>query len=243
MIISAVMVIGAEAESPLTRTESPVGKAQRLGSTPPAVVAAALVCPALYLAYILHYSTNALQFDDWSLSPFIDAALRGHFSWGQLWAQHGEPRLPLDRLFALLFAELDHLDVRAMIVTGALLLISSYWLALALFHRYSGKVSIGVTLVAGAIWLSIGAAQPALWAFEVGWYAVTFGIVAMLAALIVPHRHRHVWLVIAIVAAAVASLGTIQGFVAWPIGFVSIVWLRRPERTREAMVCGRARRR
>ena len=48
----------------------------------------------------------------------------------------------------------------------------------------------------------------------------------MLFALLVPETHRSLWIAVAIVAAVVSTLSWIQGFVAWPIGVVCLVWCR-----------------
>ncbi len=123
--------------------------------------------------------------------PFIHAALHGHFSLGQLWSQYGEPRIPLVRAYLLLFAEVDHLDVRAAIISNAVLFIVSYGILLALFRRYLGASLTPIPVLAvGLVWLSWADVQNALWAFEIGWYLVTLGFVATLAALVLP-RHRH----------------------------------------------------
>jgi hypothetical protein len=81
-------------------------------------------------------------------------------------------------------------------------------------------------LVIGAIWFSLADVQNALWAFQVSWYLTVFFMMVMLFALRVPDSHRAFWLSLAVLAALAASLTTVQGFFAWPLGAVCIVWGR-----------------
>ena len=67
-------------------------------------VAAICVTPILYLIFILHFTSDGLLCD-WRMVPFLHSALHGHLSWGQLWSQYGEPRLPLVRLDLLIVAK------------------------------------------------------------------------------------------------------------------------------------------
>ena len=193
---------------------------------------AVAVPPLLYLAFVSHFAVNSLQGDEWNQIPFIHDALHGSFSVGQLWSQYGEPRIPLVRGYLLFFAEADHLDLRAAIVGNAVLLTAAYAVLLALFRRYAGgRLNPVPVLAIGLVWFSLADVQNALWAFEVGWYLVTLGFMCMLGALILPKTGRPLWLVVAMLAAVVATLAWIQGFVVWPVGLLCLLW-SRPDSTR-----------
>ncbi len=193
-----------------------------LTASRPAWVGAVLVPPVLYVLFVLHFSTNALEFDDWNMVPFLHASLHGHFSWGQLWSQYGEPRIPLTRGSLLFFAHFGHLNTRAPILLSAVLLVVAYGFLLTLAWRYLGRLRPFSVLACGVVWFSLVATQSALWAFEIGWYFVIVGFMGMLAALVVPRIHHGLWLAVAILMAVVATLGTIQGFVVWPVGLLCI---------------------
>ena len=190
---------------------------------------AAAVCPLLYLAFVVHYATNNLQGDDWNMAPFTAAAMHGHFSLGRLWSQYGETRIPLIRLTFLGFNAAG-LGPKAIVLFSAILLIVAYWLLLLLVRRYLGRLTAPCVLVVGAVWFSLAAVQAALWAFEVGWYLVLFGLVAMLAALVLPGWR---WLAVAVAVAVIATLGFIHGFIVWPVGLILLLWVRR---SRDALV-------
>lgn len=199
--------------------------------TPVLTVAAVCVTPILYLIFILHFTSDGLLFDDWRMVPFLHSALHGHFSWGQLWSQYGEPRLPLVRLDLLIFAKATQLDTRWSILFSAAVLIASYGLLLKLFRKYLGRRLTPIpVLIIGALWFSLADTQSALLAFEVGWYLVVFGFIGMLFSLLIPQRGRNGWLLVAMVAAVIATFGAIQGFVVWPIGAVAIFWCQPKSR-------------
>jgi hypothetical protein len=206
--------------------EQAVGKSPRWG-----LVGAAIIPPVLYLVFIFHYAVNALLFDDWNLAPFLHASLNGHFSWGAVWSQYGQPRIPITRIVFLAFASIGSFDVRGPIILSALLLVGGYGALLALAWRYLGRLEPLAVLALGVVWFSLSAVQAALFAFEVGWYVVIAGSVGMLAALVVPLSRRRFWFVVAIVLALISTLGFIQGFVAWPVGLVCLLWFhpRRAE--------------
>lgn len=190
-----------------------------------ALVFAAAALPAiLYLAWINHYALNVLQGDDWSTVPFVNAAIHGQFSLGQLWSQYNETRVPLIRAVFDISGSVDHLDTRPLIFFNALLFIVAYGLLLALFRRYLGRLSPLPVLVVGLVWFSLADVQTSLWAFQVGWYLVVLSFLGCVAALWLPTSHRRLWLGVAIASAAVASLAFVQGFIVWPLGLVCILW-------------------
>jgi hypothetical protein len=190
-------------------------------------VAAAIVGPVGYLIFVLRFAVDALQGDEWNMIPFINASLHGHLSMGQLWSQYGEPRIPLVRLDLLAFSYFDNFDTRWAILFNALIWIAAYVIALRLFRRYLGSPLTPIPVLAiGLVWFSLVDVQNALWAFEVGWFLVVLAFVVMLYALLIPEHHRGLWVAVAIAAAVVATLSWIQGFVAWPIGAICLLWWR-----------------
>jgi len=201
-----------------------------------------VIPPTLYLIFVNRYAVNSLQGDEWNQLAFLHAALHGHLSMGELWSQYGEPRIPLVRAYLLIFATFDHLDLRTVILGNALLFIVAYGMLLLVFRRYlGGRLTPVPVLAVGLIWFSLADVQNALWGFEVGWYLVTLGFVCMLGALLLPRGRSALWLAVAILAAVFATLAWIQGFVAWPVGLLCLVWTgsHRSNRIRAGAVwCG-----
>ena len=195
---------------------------------------AACVTPFLYLLFVNHFAINALLFDDWNMVPFINGALHGDLSLGQLWSQYGEPRLPLVKLDLLFFSQTAQLNTRWAVFFSAAVVIAGFALLLALFGRYLGRPLTPIpVLVVGIVWFSLANVQGALLSTSNGIFVV-FGFVAMLFALIVPRRHPTLWISVAIIAATLSYLGAVQGFIVWPIGAIYILWSQRPTRQKRS---------
>ena len=181
--------------------------------------------PILYLLYVNHYALNVFQLDDWSTVGFMDSALHGHLTLSQLWTQHHEDRLFLSNAVSVAFAFIDRSDLRSIIFVSAAVLIASYGIVLALFRRYIRRRLTPIpVLVIGAIWFSIGDFSNALFAIQLALYFVVFFFFCVLFALLVPGTHRATWFAVAVLAAAAGSLSSLEGFIAWPIGAICILW-------------------
>ena len=190
-------------------------------------IVSASLCPILYLLFVNRYSTNSFYNDDWSVVMLVHSALHGGLSLSQLWGQYNESRLLLGNMMVVLFAFIDRLDLRSIILFNAAVFIASYVILLALFRRYIGSYLTPIpTIVVGAIWFSVGDFQNSLWAFQMPWYLTVLFLFAMLFALLVPDDHRAFWVAIAVVAAMAGSISTVQGFLLWPLGVICILWNR-----------------
>ena len=188
-------------------------------------LAAACVAPILYLIFVDRYASNSFFGDDWSAAPLIHSALSGHLTMGLLWSQYHESRLFWQRIIDVLFGNMNRFDLRSVIFVSAAVLIASYAVLLALFHRYLGSRLTPIpVLVIGAIWFSLADVENALWADQVAWYLTVFFFLVTLFALLVPRNRRTLWFGVAVIAALAASLSTIQGFLCWPLGAVCIIW-------------------
>lgn len=187
---------------------------------PWSVVAASAACPLLYVAFVWHFSVDALQFEDWDFIGFVD-----HPTWGTLWSQYGEPRAPVSRLVFLAGYWVDHLNTRQITILSALLLIGAYALILLCFSRYLGRPLTPLpVLVVGVIWFSLADTQNALWAFQVGWYMIVLCLGVVAAGLLLATKRPWLGFAVAFVAAVVGSLSWAQGFALWPVGLVAILW-------------------
>jgi hypothetical protein len=191
------------------------------------------IAPVLYLIFVNTYATNSLYGDDWSIIPLINATRHGNLSPSRLWSQYNESRLVVGDLIGILFGVFDHFDVRSVILFNAVVLIVSYVVLLAIAHRYARKRLTPLpVLTIGVVWFSLVDVQNALWAFQVSWYMTVLFLLIMLLCLFVPPHNRWIWLGAAAVAALAASLTTLQGFLLWPLGFLTLIWTRSPDRKR-----------
>jgi hypothetical protein len=81
-------------------------------------------------------------------------------------------------------------------------------------------------LILGLVWFSLADVQGSLWEFLMGDYLLVLFFVVMLFGLNVATRRRTLWFSIGVIAAILASMSTLTGFVVWPVGAICLVWAR-----------------
>ena len=192
----------------------------------------ACVIPVFYFAYVWHYGVNSFWEDDWSRIPLLDAARHGNLTLGLLWAQYNENRLLIPNLIWVAFDQTTHANAKSMMLFDACLLVASYAFLLVIFRRVADRwLDPLQTIVVGLVWFSLADWQNALWSFQIAWYLIIFFLMAML--LVLSRRQiTPVILVFAMALAAAASVSSLQGLFAWPVGLLCIVW-RLEERSRK----------
>jgi hypothetical protein len=198
----------------------------------PLTIGAGLLAPILYLLYVNRYAVDVLHGDDWNMvSGGVHQALAGHFSLSQLWGQYGESRIFLVRVVFILFAFVDRLDTRSTIFFNAAVYIAAYAILLALCRAYFGRRLTPIpVLVLGFVWFSLADVQSTLWDFPMINYLLVLCFVVMVFALEVPKSRRKLWFSVGVVAAIMASMSFVSGFIVWPLGAICIVWARPRQR-------------
>jgi hypothetical protein len=191
-----------------------------------ALLAAGVGAPILlYLLYVNRYSLNVPVADDWNVIRLASAAIHHKITLHELWVQYGDTRLFVGFLFFAAFAVVDHLNEKSIILFSAGIFIASFVLLLFLVRSYlRRRLTFFPTLLIGVIWFSLADVENSLWSFQLAWYFVIFGFMAMVFFLLVPRRFRNVFFVLAILAAIAASYAEVQGFVVWPVGLVCLLW-------------------
>ncbi len=194
-----------------------------------ALCVAAAVPPITYFVWVWHYAVNApYTQDDWSQSTVVSHALHGGLSLQDLWAQYSDARYVLLRLVYVGFGFVDHLNLRAVILTSALIFIATYALILVMFRTYLNRTPSALSvLTVGVVWFSLGDTQNALWAFQLAWYLALFFSISMLFFFFVWPRNQHLSLALAVLAGIGASLSMTQGLVVWPLGVICVLWRMR----------------
>jgi len=189
-----------------------------------ATAAAACAVPLLYVLYVVRYSVDVPELDEWLRVHLVHHAIHGRLSWGDLWAPYNEGRILVGNLIYAVSGLVDHFDIRTLMFLNAALFIASFWLLLAIFRKYKGKRAGAISiLVMSVIWFSVADAQNPLTGTQDP-YLVVFFMVSMIFLLHVPRGHRNLFLALAALAAVGASLTAIQGFLLWPVGFVCVLW-------------------
>ena len=187
-------------------------------------IGATCVTPILYLLYVNHYAVNSFLFDDYPPIALIHSAIHGHLTLSQLWIQYGEGRQFLSNVLFVVFGLVNRADVRSILFFSAAIFIASYLLVLALYRRYrQAPLTPLDVLIIGVVWFSLGDVGNSLFAYQLTLYLLVFSVIVMLFALTAPNR-RALWFTVAVLAAIVSSLSFLNGFVAWPLGAICILW-------------------
>jgi hypothetical protein len=199
--------------------------ADRVGAI--SVIASICVVTALYLLFVIHYSVNALNLDDWTVIPLIHAELHGHLSLSALWAQHNENRMLVPNLIVIVLGVATHDDTRVTVLLSATIFVATFLLFLKLFRSYLDRpLSPLPVLVLGAVWFSVADLENALWAFQLAWYLILLLLFVVLYLLLI--RRSRIAFSLALVASVAASYSSVQGLELWPVGLVCILWPMAP---------------
>ena len=189
------------------------------------VIIAATLPALLYLVYLFHYALNVPIADDWNVLSLASAAMHQKLTLQMLWLQYADTRLFLAYFFFAAFTLIDHLNERTIIFFSATVFIGTFVLLLSLFRSYTRQpLTFPPVLFLGIAWFSVADVQNALWAFQMAWYLVVFFFVSMAYFLLVPRSKRNIFFALALVAVICASLSEIQGFIAWPVGLICLLW-------------------
>lgn len=201
-----------------------------------ATIIAAVIPASFYIAYINHYGTNFLYYDDWGLVPIVNAALHGQLTISILWVQHNENRMLVPNMIFTLFGTIGKLNTKSIMYFSAGLFTVSYALLLLTFRSYANRwLGPLFTLIVGCVWFSTADTDNSLWAFQMAWYLILLCFMVMLYVL---SRQRMTLVSVTIggVVATMASFSSLQGLLLWPIGLLVIVW--RSEQRRSMVTLG-----
>lgn len=218
-------------DSAVAPDRSPVRKSpdgphrSTVGTWIPAPVAVCL--PALlYVLYIFHYAVNVPYADDWNMIPLVTGALHGHLTIGELWAQYVAGRPFVARLVLVAFGAIDNLNERSVMLFSASIFIASFVFVLVLFRSYLRRPLTFVPVLSlGIVWFSWADLSNALFSLQLVVFLEVFFFAVMAFFLLGPHHHRKLFFALGLVAALLASLSFLQGFVAWPVGLICLVWV------------------
>jgi hypothetical protein len=189
------------------------------------MLVAASLPSGLYLLYVFHYSVNVPYADDWLMVPLALSAVHGHVSMSDLWRQFDDTRLFVPSVLIVVFAQVDNLNEKSLILFSAGMFVASYLLLLPLVRAYIAKKLTFVPVFAvGIAWFSLADAENALWSFQLAWYLATFCFVATVYCLMASHSRRTVFVILGIAAAVVGTYSIDQGFAIWPVGLICLLW-------------------
>ena len=186
-----------------------------------------------YLIFVWHYAVNAPFADDWSRMTLVSDALHHILHPSEIWAQYSEARLVVSNVFLIGFGFVNRLNLRTVVLFGALVFVATYFLMLVAVRSYLGRrLTFLPVFSLGVVWFSFVGVSNALWAFQLAWYFVLLFLFATIHFLCIWPRYRPIALTLAILAAILGSLSMVQGFLIWPVGVVALLWVWTRERPR-----------
>jgi hypothetical protein len=223
--------VATEGDERVVRTERehadlPAGRSTLTPLRRVEVIAAIIAVPAIYLVFVAQFSMNVPYEDDWTVVPLIHAALHGQLTFGSLWALHNENRIFLPNLIFVAVGVLTHDDLRILVALACGFFIAAFFAFLTALRSYLGRPLTPVlAIVLGIVWFSLEDWGNALWAFQIAWYLILFGLMVMLR-LLMAAKHRTLAFTVAVLAAVCASFSFLQGLALWPVGLVCLMWTR-----------------
>lgn len=192
------------------------------------VVAAAAIPAALYLLFVYHYAVNVPFADDWKDIQTVSSTLHGHLTMSLLWSQWTSSREVTGRLVFITFGYLDHLNLRAAMMLSAGIFVATFALVLLCVPSYLGRrLSFWPVLTLGVVWFSLVDFGNSLWSNQLSWYLSLFFVMAVVYLLLIPRRNAPLSFGLGIVAAVLASLSFSYGLLAWLLGLICLLWLKR----------------
>ena len=131
----------------------------------------------------------------------------------------------MPNLIVLAAGYLDHLDIKAIVVLSALIMIAAYFLLLVELRAYvDRRVTALSAVLLGLVWFSLADTKNALWAFQIGWFIVTFCLVALVYLLTMTRIPGALALALAGLATVIGSCSMTQGLLLWPAGLLLLLW-------------------
>jgi hypothetical protein len=195
------------------------------------VIAVSGAMAAIYVLFVAHYSINVVFWDEWDTIPIVHAALHSHLTFSALWAQHNENRILIPNLIVVASALVEHYNSKSIILLSAASFVASFAILLPVFRRYLGRSLTPLhALTLGLVWFSVEDTENSLWAFQFAWYLIVAFLLGMIYFLSAPRRHRNIFLGLAVLTAAAASLSSLQGLILWPVGLIFLLWDRQRSR-------------
>lgn len=185
--------------------------------------------PALaVLGLIICFSVNVPFWDQWDLVPIIERFRASTLTFGDLFRQHNEHRIPVPLTLQLGLAALSGWDTRWELFASLLIGMCSFVVLRGVLSRTSDILSASERALVGVAtsFLVFSAAQWEnwLWGWQLSWF---LGVFFSLSAVASFTQRSRTALGFAIVGGVLAQFSLGAGAVIWPIGVVMLATLKR----------------
>jgi len=191
----------------------------------PALVAALGIVPLL--AIVLRRAVEIPYWDEWEWTDLVYAARTHTLTFDQLWMPHNEHRILIPNLIMLALDRLGGWGVVREQIVSLVILALTQLVIWTLIRRTVHAARAGWCFLAvSVVLLGLAQYENLQWGFQMAWFLCDLGLVVAIWALTRPHRTARD-VVIAVLAATVASLSSSQGLVVWPAGLLAIFLVPR----------------
>ncbi len=194
---------------------------RRAGQWP--ALAAIVAAPLSVLLAIAKRGVNVPAYDEWEWADMAFRLHHGLLTFGDVWAQHNEHRNLFANLMFLGFERIGGWDVvREEYFAVAVLALGALALWRLIAERIPGTRALVVFAACSATLFSLVQWENFSLGYNVGWEACTAAVLAV-TYLLTRRARAPRDVLLAVLAATVASFSSGQGLVAWPVGLVAIV--------------------
>jgi hypothetical protein len=193
-------------------------------------IAGAALPPLRFLLFVISYGVNVPIWDDFNLIPLLDKFQHGQLSFTDLWAQHNENRVFFPNLIWVAASLFVHENLKVIMIFDAAAMIGSGVIFYLVWRRTGGSAWVAVP--ASFFYFTLLQHEDALSAFQLAWYLISLSFAVIVFAL---DRERigAATLIIAGIAAIVASFSSLQGLFCWPAGAIFLM-----DRSRRNVLAG-----
>jgi hypothetical protein len=190
--------------------------------------AGVIACVAAYVGYIFAFGTNVIFWDEWGWTW----AVKGHVNVLNLWSQDQSNIMFFPNLVALIVIRMSNWNDFAFFFLSAALMVAVLGLIVYVFWNDIKKAPLWWIPVPFVV-LTLVQYQNTLWAFQICWSIVLFGMVGSIGLLTkpLPSTRR---LVCASLLGILASYSCLQGLIVWPAGL--LVLLAKSQSRKTAIV-------
>ena len=178
--------------------------------------------------YVTAFSVDLPYMDDWEFVPQVEKLFSGTLSWQDINAQHNDSKILVLQVVRLTLAKLTRYDVRAEILASYAALVGCLLVLYALFSELRQARGFSVLCFLPVSWLFLGWRQyeGLLWGVHLAnTLALFFVLLSVLFCL--RSDRRAVNIPAAITFAVLASFTVGMGLLAWPLGLLLLLVLRR----------------
>jgi hypothetical protein len=201
----------------------------------PAILAAVGILPLV--AIVLKRAVDVPYWDEWEWAELAYAAHRHTLTFTRLWQPHNEHRILVPNLLMLGLDKLGGWSpVREQLLSLALLALTQLGIWVLIRRTVPAAARGACFLAASVLLLGLAQWENLAWGFQMAWFLCDLAVVAVVMWLTRPRASARD-VILAALAATVASLSSSQGLLAWPVGLLAIALIPRARLPRALAWC------